>query len=154
MVHACIGRCAQESMRGARGARLGMDGSAARHDAGGAVGRQRDVPQQHARVDGEVVHPLRGPARVTPPTRPAWPACTRGSDHSAVYHLQYIVVTALVLSPRLPRSTGKRREHAATAAPHGAGPLCNWRGAKAARAVPGGGLPLHPRLPERARARP
>ena len=35
-----------------------MDGAAAGHDAGDAVCRQRDVPQQHARMDGEVVHAL------------------------------------------------------------------------------------------------
>ena len=35
-----------------------MDGAAAGHNAGDAVCRQRDVPQQHARMDGEVVHTL------------------------------------------------------------------------------------------------
>src|SRR3989449_508076 len=39
---------------------LGVDRAPTRDDAGHAVGRERDVAQPHARVDGEVVHaPLR-----------------------------------------------------------------------------------------------
>src|SRR5712692_9195066 len=43
-----------------REAPLGHDRAAARHDAGDALGGERDVAQQHARVDGEVVHALLG----------------------------------------------------------------------------------------------
>ena len=43
-----------------RQAPLRHDRAAARHDAGHAPRRQRDVAQQHAGVDGEVVHPLLG----------------------------------------------------------------------------------------------
>ena len=35
-----------------------MDGASAGDDAGDAIGRQGDVPQQHASMDGEVVHAL------------------------------------------------------------------------------------------------
>lgn len=41
-----------------RVAHLCVDGAAAGDDAGEAVGGERDVAQQHAGVDGEVVHPL------------------------------------------------------------------------------------------------
>ena len=41
-----------------RQAPAGHDGPAAGHDAGDAVGRQRHIPQQHAGVDGHVVHAL------------------------------------------------------------------------------------------------
>src|SRR5207248_7799577 len=42
-----------------RQAPLGQDGAAARDDAGEAPGGQRHVAQQHAGVDGEIVHALR-----------------------------------------------------------------------------------------------
>ena len=41
-----------------RQAPLGHDRAAARHDAGDAVGGQRDVGEPHAGVDREVIHPL------------------------------------------------------------------------------------------------
>ena len=43
-----------------REAPLGENRTAARHDAGQALGRHRDVAQQHAGVDGEVIDALLG----------------------------------------------------------------------------------------------
>lgn len=40
-------------------AEFGVDGAAARHDAGDAVGSEWNVAQQHAGVDGPVVNALR-----------------------------------------------------------------------------------------------
>ena len=41
-----------------RQAPFGQDRAAARHDAGDALGGQRDMRQPHAGMDGEIIHPL------------------------------------------------------------------------------------------------
>ncbi len=50
----------EEALLVMRQAPLGHDRTAAAHDAGHAVGRQGDVGQAHAGVDGEIVHALLG----------------------------------------------------------------------------------------------
>ena len=48
-----------------------MDGASSGDDAGDAVGRQGDVPQQHASMDGEVVHALQAGITAHVLSRPA-----------------------------------------------------------------------------------
>ena len=43
-----------------REAPFGEDGAAARHDAGHAIGGERNEAQQHTGVDGEIIHALLG----------------------------------------------------------------------------------------------
>jgi hypothetical protein len=54
----CAASCVGEVLPVVRQAPLGVDRAAARHDAGQAPGGERDVAQQDAGVDGEVIHSL------------------------------------------------------------------------------------------------
>ena len=70
-----------------------MDGASSGDDAGDAVGRQGDVPQQHASMDCEVVHALQPRSLITfsaTPCRalhghhsPGWTAALSDTDSEA-----------------------------------------------------------------------